>query len=70
MDELRLEKYELKPGDVFVVKVKGSVAAVKRRREEALRVVPEGVRVLAIDDSVRVTALTRAEIDARSAPAI
>ncbi len=68
MDQGQLSKLSLVAGDILVVKARGklSAPAAARYRKAARLEVPEGVGVLVVDDSVRVAALTSAEIEART----
>lgn len=71
MDIMTVEiaKLTLAHGDVVVVKCDEPVPddMARRMRETIGRCVPEGVKVLVLDDSLDLMVLTRAEIDARAA---
>lgn len=66
-DDLQIARLGLKAGDVLVVKYLGTLspsmgAAIKEAVEPQI---PEGVKVLAIDQHIELSVLTREEIEGR-----
>jgi hypothetical protein len=59
--ELRIARLELEPGDILVVEAKEVP-----ERDMLAGLVPPGVRVLYIPPDVKLSILTKAEIDARA----
>ncbi len=66
--ELAIAKLVLKPGDVLVVKINHTLShdVLGRARDQVQNNIPKGVQVLLIDNSIDLSVLTQADIEART----
>lgn len=67
--EYRVGRLTIAPGDALVVKVDRMITTkiAERLRKYAGAVVPEGTKILIIDQGIDLTILTREEIEQRTA---